>query len=253
MRILSLAFISTIILVGLSFRSVTKDKIESSNYFMPDTTILPKIDSNYAVKLLIPGKFKLDDIKFDATTMPWFALMKNGSFFSIQKHIPEQTKIIDSDKSEKWEIKEHDSLKTILMVSGVEMLEKEVIEMKLGNKTFNVGDRLELNYNGKKFVVTADGDEQKDKSTKKKYIANYRLYIAPLKKEKNRTLLVYHKRVDDVFPNIIFMGDLDNDKKPDLIMNNTVSANENHLTLFMTNNSPKGKMFKVMGVFNYSK
>jgi hypothetical protein len=64
--------------------------------------------------------------------------------------------------------------------------------------------------------------------------------------------LVYHKRVDDVFPSIVFMGDFDNDKKPDLIMNNTVSANENHLTLFMTNNSLNGKMYKVMGIFNYT-
>jgi len=252
MRILNLAFITIIILVGLSFRDARIERFESSHPLKPDTTILPKIDSNYAVKLLIPGKFKIEDIKFDASTMPWFALMKNGSYFFIQKHSPDQSKIVDSDKSEKWEIKEHDSLKTILMVSGVEMLEKEVVEMKLGNKVFNVGDLLELNYNGKKFVITADGEEKKDKITKKKYYKDYKLFIAPMKKESNKTLLVYHKRVDDVFPSIVFMGDFDNDNKPDLIMNNTVSAKENHLTLFMTNNSLKGKMYKVMGVFNYS-
>lgn len=251
MRLISLIMIIAVSICGWSFTRPEK-LFTNETLVAPDTLILPKVDSNYAVKLLIPGKFKMDDIKFDATTMPWFALMRNGTYFSIRKHVPEQSKIKDNDGLDKWEIKEHDSLKTILMVSGVEMLEKEVVEMKLGNKVFKVGDRLELNYNGKKFVITADGDEKKDKATKKIYYENYKLFIAPMKKENNRTLLVYHKRVDDVFPSIVFMGDFDNDKKPDLIMNNTVSSKENHLTLFMTNNSPKGKMYKVMGVFNYS-
>jgi hypothetical protein len=49
------------------------------------------------------------------------------------------------------------------------------------------------------------------------------------------------------------MGDLDNDKKPDLIINNTNSENENHITLYLSNNPPKGSLYKVMGVFNFKK
>lgn len=225
----------------------------TDSFFTPDTSILPRVDSNYVVKLLIPGEFQKKDLNYDANTYQWFALVGNGKTFSIRKFQPEMTAAKDANGADVWNVKGHDSLNTILMTSGVELLEKEVIEMKLGNKSFKVGDRLELNYNGKKFVMTADGDEKKDKATKKTYILNYRLYIAPMKKEENRTLLSYHKRVDDVFPKVVFMGDMDNDKKPDLILNNTNSATDNHLTLYLTNNSPKGSMYKVMGVFNYTK
>lgn len=255
MRILSYLLLITILVVAASFKKpeATTNLPLSTTFFIPDTSILPKVDSNYAVKLLIPGEFQKKDLNYDANTYQWFALVGNGKTFSIRKFQPEMTAAKDASGADVFTVKGHDSLNTILMTSGVELLEKEVIEMKLGNKSFKVGDRLELNYNGKKFVMTADGDERKDKKTKKNYIENYRLYIAPLKKEDNKTLLSYHKRVDDVFPKIIFMGDMDNDKKPDLILNNTNSATENHLTLFLTNNSPKGSMYKVMGVFNYSK
>ncbi len=96
MRSISLILIVAVSICGWSFRN-KGNEVKSLNTIAPDTLILPKVDSNYAVKLLIPGKFKIEDIKFDANTMPWYALMKNGSNFSIQKHSPEQSKIVDSD------------------------------------------------------------------------------------------------------------------------------------------------------------
>jgi hypothetical protein len=250
--------IKLILLLGIpfffmGFHSSESDLTVESDLISPDTIILPKTDSNYVVKVLKPGIYDLSDIEYDANTMHWFALVSNGVIFEIKKIQPEQKKIKDESGNEKWEVKGHDSLNTIMMFSGVELLEKEVIEMKLGNKSFKVGDRLELNYNGKKYVVMADGEEKKDKSTRKNYIEGYELYIAPQKKEKNRSLLLYHKRVDELYPKIIWMGDLDNDKKPDLIINNTNSENENHITLYLSNNPPKGRLYKVMGVFNFKK
>lgn len=253
MRSLYLIFSICVSASLMGFHSSEMNVRMDSDLLAPDTLILPKTDSNYTVKILKPGIYDIADINYDANTMHWFALLSNGVVFTIQKIQPEQKKIKDESGNEKWEIKGHDSLNTIMMFSGVEMLEKEVIEMKLGNKSFKAGDRLELNYNGKKLVIMADGEEKKDKSTKKKYIAGYELYIAPLKKEKKRSLLLYHKRVDDVLPKVIWMGDLDNDKKPDLIINNTNSENENHITLYLSNNPPKGSLYKVMGVFNFKK
>lgn len=229
----------------------SEEKISERNV-LPDTALYPKADSNYIVKLLVPGKFKLNEINYDANTMEWYGLVSNGVGYSIEKFQPEHIKMMDQNGGEIHSIKGHDSLNTILLMSGVELLEKDVNKMQIGRTTLGAGDRLELNYNGKKVVFTVDGEIKKDKATKKQYISNYKLYIAPLKKEKSKTLLLQHKRVDDVFPEFVFMGDMDNDKFPDLIINNKIKREENHYVLYLSHNSPKGFMYRVMGMFNFT-
>lgn len=218
----------------------------------PDTLILPKPDSNYVVKILAIGLFPIDAINYDANTMEWYALFGSGDYFWIKKIRAGQTKVKDSITNiEKWEITGHDSLPTVLMTCGVELIEKFVYPMKLNHKTFNPGDRLEFNYNGKKFVIFAEADEVKDKKTKEKVLVNYKLYMAPLKKEKQAQLIAYHKKIEGQLPIFLFMGDMDNDKKPDFILNNTCNKTENHIMLYLSNNPPKGSFYKVMGSFNY--
>lgn len=249
----TLYFLLAILVFSAFGKAVSgSDEVKSERNVLPDTTFYPKTDSNYIVKLLVPGKFKLNELNFDANTMEWYGLVNNGDYYWIKKFQPNHGKIKDTDGTDKHEVIGHDSLKTVMMMSGVELIEKEVMKMKIGRTTLGAGDRLELNYNGKKVVFTVDGEIEKDKSTKKQYISNYKLYIAPLKKEKNRTLLLQHKRVDDVFPEFIFMGDMDNDKFPDLIVNNKIKKGENHYVLYLSHNSPKGFMYRVMGMFNYT-
>ncbi len=220
----------------------------------PNNIIYPNVDSTYLVKILRPGNFAKSHINYDANTMEWFALVSNGVKYEVREMKVDMKEIKD-DNGAKFQISGSDSLNNILFMSGVELIPKEVEEMKLGRRELAPGDRLELDYNKKKYVLTAEGQESKLRVAQGKpaqiVIEDYKIYIAEGSKEKNKTLLVHLKRLGEFTPKLLFMGDMDNDKKPDLIMETQERKGKYYYALFLSNHPKKGSMYKLESVFGY--
>lgn len=250
MKTLSILLFSVSLTLGFAmYRSSQLDRLPD-----PNNILYPNVDSTYLVKILRPGEFNPSYINYDANTMEWYVLVNNGVTYFI-KQAKEIVSKGEGDDEGKLVVRGPDSLNSILFMSGVEMVPKEVEEMKLGRKDLGPGDRLEIEYLKKRYVISVEGTEAKERTQQGQaatiVIKDYKIYIGEGTKEKNKTLLIHLNKLGDFKPKIVFMGDMDNDKKPDLIMQAQDQFGKNYFTLFLSNHPKKGSMYKLESVFGY--
>lgn len=249
MKTLSILFFSISLTIGFTMYRTTVNQLPD-----PNNILYPNVDSTYLVKILRPGEFRKSYVNYDANTMEWYALVSNGVNYFVREVKVDMTEVKGENEG-KYIIKGPDSLNNILFMSGVELIPKDVEEMKLGRKELGHGDRLEISYMKKKYVITAEGTEAKERTQQGKaaeiVIKDYKIYIGEGTKEKNKTLLVHLNKLGEFKPKLLFMGDLDNDKKPDLIMEIQDENGKTYYTLFLSNHPKKGSMYKLESVFGY--
>ena len=94
---------------------------------------------------------------------------------------------------------------------------------------------FDFTYNGVKYKLKTEGEE--DNSNTK----NYKLYICS-KRCKKEQVLVDHEFVDDAYIEILFIGDLDGDSKPDIILNAPTNYENRYIMLFLSSTRRKGEL-----------
>ena len=94
---------------------------------------------------------------------------------------------------------------------------------------------FDFTYNGDKYKLKTEGEEDNG-DTK-----NYKLYICS-KQCKKEQVLVNNELVDDAYIEILFIGDLDGDSKPDIILNAPTNYENRYIMLFLSSTRRKGEL-----------
>lgn len=99
------------------------------------------------------------------------------------------------------------------------------------------------------YTLYATGNRKYDIVAKDYVITNYRLFIkAVINGKLFDQMLASAPSFDDALTQILFVGDIDGDKVPDLILDTTTDYNVEQPTLYLSKPATNGNLLKVMGL-----
>lgn len=94
---------------------------------------------------------------------------------------------------------------------------------------------VDFTYNGVAYRLKTEGEDD-DGDTK-----NYQLHTGR-KGDKKEQVLVNHALVESACIEILFIGDLDGDSKPDIILNARTNFENRYIMLFLSSTREKGEL-----------
>ncbi|UOE51554.1 hypothetical protein MTO98_10735 [Mucilaginibacter sp. SMC90] len=139
---------------------------------------------------------------------------------------------------------------TLLLFSGitgitnrpVEQIDVKVTELFPGRST-------RFTNNNITYTLYATGNRKYDIVAKDYVVTNYRLFIkAVINGKLFDQMLASAPSFDDAQTQILFVGDIDGDKVPDLILDTTPEYNVKQPTLYLSKPATNGNLLKVMGL-----
>lgn len=233
--------------------SVSPQEIETDkDTILYDTIVIPdRNESLYTVKVLPTGTFHGDEVWTGADAEKWMGLFKGNDGFYIAKTDIGTRRVHDvvlDDANEKtgWEITATVKDTAILLISNWNYItEKAIISVNPEKSILLPGEKIDFTFNEKQYTLYAEGKAYKRDSETVYY--NYKLYITANKSEKG-TLLAALPSLDDNTPEILFIGDLDGDNLPDLILDTSGHYNASSPTLFLSKPAGSGKLLKAVAI-----
>lgn len=208
------------------------------------------------IYLLHPGQFHGDEVVENAEKMEWYGLFVNekGSYIEKTKIESEAVfdVILDTDslvKSGKLiTIKNNDQC--ITLISGLKLKEGYVTSVKFEKYYLNPGESMEFNMHNKNYVLEASGIKSDTAFQEWRDITDYKLIFRVKEDALKNQLLMSESYLNGNIAGFIWIGDLDNDKKPDLIMNLSNHYNRGNTTLLLSDKSEKNDLVKKIAELN---
>ncbi len=192
------------------------------------------------VRILTAGTFHSDEVWEGADKENWYGLFPGEQGFSIRKTKIITTRVADGlfddvEKGEKtgWEVETESSEWPVLLITGLDLAETQTTHADIPS-TIYPGDTVNFTYEGIPYRIFATGEAlTTDRGVTS--VTNYHLYISRTLEEKTTVaLLVIHHAFDDAMTSIIWAGDIDGDKKLDLIIELSNHYNVTAPTLFLS-------------------
>ncbi len=201
------------------------------------------------------GLFHSDEVPLNARQLKWFGLFcKNGKTYYLDTALIDIQKVkdemVDEDGQQTgWQVKAKHTDSCLLLISGVENLSKHPItKLSLGKEVLLPGDEQVFAYNGIKYTLYATGDKKTTQSDGFVQLTNYRMF---LKSEANGqvTNQILTANGNTEYGHLIkFVGDIDGDELPDLIIDTSGKENVGKTTLYLSKPASKGTLLKAIGM-----
>ncbi len=143
----------------------------------------------------------------------------------------------------------------LLLIKGLTPNNARIKSVSLAKESVFAGGQLDFSYNQKNYVLRATGkvaqsESGNDFSDSWDHVTNYELYLFD-PETKTEQLLVQIPRFKDTQANLLFVGDLDEDGKPDFLIETSTDYEEKRVELFLSSVAEKGKLIKRVGVSEY--
>jgi hypothetical protein len=208
------------------------------------------VDTNNLVDILQIGDlFHSKEVMEDAENKEWV-----GLFFNTEKVYVKETKIkttrvedpIVDENGQKtgWKVESLSKDSCYLVFSKSKFLVNNDLVFYRTNKelkpkdivTFNLED---IDY---KIIVTAKNMDKKENEMHVDYA------ISIVSNQDNLAQKIHFKEGEiDQYAQLLWIGDLDNDKKPDFIFDISNKSNVSEIAVFLSSKAGKGKIVKLFG------
>lgn len=220
---------------------------------------IPKIEFikgyNYVAKILTTGQFHEDEVWKNAKNGKWYGIFENKSGFYLNETRLKIRKVKDQigdegNKKTAWEVKTNNADKSLILLQGLDFLENhKITQIKLEKQEMNPGEVLNFNFLGVDYKIIATADETPHEDYPEMIIiTNYKLTIVSTKDGVERSeILVAKDRFSEAMIDIEFAGDIDDDGKLDLIINNSNHYNVSEPTLYLSKPAKDDQLLKLMG------
>ena len=146
---------------------------------------------------------------------------------------------------------------SLILVKGIIPQHEEISSIPVKKYHVWVGEKSEFSFNGKTYVFRGDGitiqegmawtDE--DLPGRWDKVENYKLYLSEQGKEEQ--LIVAIPSFNDTFVQILWIGDLDEDGKPDFILDISRDYEEKAVLLFLSSKAEKGEIVRAVASSSY--
>jgi len=211
----------------------------------------PVNDSLNPVRILTQGTFHDDEVRKHDSKLNWMGLFKGESGYYLA---PSKIKIsrvrdemTDDEQGPKtgWEVKTGKKDSSILLMANIVFLTSRLITPLISPDTLLLpGDTLHINLKGIVYKLYATGKLRADKSIQGKY----EIFMDARINNTSYHQLIEAKHQPEGESTIYFIGDIDGDGIPDLIMETANHENIEAPTLYLSKPAVKGQLLKLMGM-----
>lgn len=148
---------------------------------------------------------------------------------------------------------------SILMIKGLSPKSNKIRSVKLNKERVWVGEKFTFTFNSQSYTLTGEGTTIKhdstylnggDKLDRWNTVKDYKLSLAALGASDSQ-LLIRIANFDDTFVKILWIGDLDEDNKPDLIVNTSPNYEMNRIELFLSSGAKDGELVRLADTSEY--
>lgn len=136
--------------------------------------------------------------------------------------------------------------KTILFIKYPDLKSGEITAVKLKKYKIWPGEKMSFKYNGVSYQLRAKGDVissykvQTDTGEELfREVKNYKLYISA--ENIPESLFLTEESFNDTFTELLFIGDIDRDGKPDIVVRSNRNYEEERAILFLSTEAGKGR------------
>lgn len=238
---------------------LNKKSLDSISKIPIDKVLYPK-NEGLPLYVLTTGIFHEDETSSGMQDKGWFGVFKDRGKYYITEttlNIRKAFDIIadeeenDSSKWTGWEVKTSHIDTSLVLIGGPSCLSShEINHIRLDKDFIGANEKISFLYNNKSYTLSAIAEKVPSKhSTEEIYIHNYQLR---LKGYKNGTeidqLLAFASYLDDAVFRILFIGDIDDDGFPDLILDTTNHYNLFRPTVYLSSFADKEQLVRVVAI-----
>ncbi len=183
------------------------------------------------IQLFYAGKMHREEVK-DKNTEEWYGLYELPGGFSLVKSKISITKLTETDALYDAEVKVDQNSLPRFLVKGSEKFSNGYVKaVYSGQLSLEPGQRLNIIWNGISYNIVAKGKSDGE------LITNYEIGI--YKDQEYQRILLRPQASLDGIPLVSWIGDIDRDDKPDLLLDLRDHYNVSEETLFLSSYSTK--------------
>lgn len=212
------------------------------------------------VKILLAGSFHKREVWQSAEQKKWMALtFEKGEYRLVPANISVQPvfdPIADQDSLHiSGRAVTSDRENTILLITGLQGHKAGVIDTVAFTEDIILPDkRLPLKFKNKTYELTAFGDSATAEGAGQPALQNYGWKITGSKNNRKLTqVLAEDAEFESAIYVLLWAGDLDNDGIPDLLADLSNHYSKSKITIFLSRNAPKGKLYQQTTAFEFLK
>lgn len=222
---------------------------DSVAYYPSDSVSYPaRILSGY-------DSFHGGEVDLDWGKYHWKGLFKSADGYYVANTgliIKKAHDDMFDDKGQTTGVEVNKSVKdsVLILFSGItDIINRPVEQINVKATELLPGQSTRFKNNNITYTLYATGSRKYDIATKDYVITNYRLFIKTVINGRLfDQMLASGPRFDDALTQILFVGDIDGDKVPDLILDTTDNYNVEQPTLYLSRSATNGNLLTVMGL-----
>ncbi len=228
----------------------------------PDTLLLPLI-YNEGIEIQLTGLYRMEEPSdYDFLLEEgWMELYQDTTThdFHLIKANPKAAKEYDAclDDSSTY-LTSLNAIDPLIFIKGINNPQSEIKSVKLKQDMVWCGSSLDFEFNNQKYTLEAEGyvleendvyeDEETGKISKWENVVNYRLRLkSTIGNKLQEQLLVAIPSSNDTNVKILFIGDLDNDGKPDFVFDVSRDYEEKAVVLMLSTKAKQGEFVRGVG------
>lgn len=225
---------------------------------MPITTAKHDAEFYESTKnLLFPGIFHHNEIWEGFVNQTWFGLYKRDSGYTLELVAPSLKSVVDIVSDEEgdttgWDVSVPDADRWIVLISDTSLKAQTVTWLPMKHKTLWPKDTVRFTFSNVVYELIAKGQRYPDVADAEYYDAkNYEMVFrqVDLPNEKEQVLF-NHIGLNDASIQVRWIGGLNNDGRPDLLIETSGHYNMSLPTLFLSGGAEGKDLLKMFGKFN---
>jgi hypothetical protein len=213
-------------------------------------------DTTYPARILTAGGvFHEDEVDPHSFKYKWMGIFKTDSGYYIgptKITLTRENDAVLDEAGQKtgWVVSPSVKDTTVLLISGLDDLRSRPIRSIPFKKEYILpGEQEDFICNDVKYTLYATGTNKSTSLKREPYnVSNYKLFIkAVINGHAYNQMILSIAMFDDVISTLTFIGDIDGDGRPDLIMDTTNDYNMERATLYLSKPAETGQLLKVVG------
>ena len=238
--------------------------IEQSDEVELDTLLIPqfpeKSDIKTDVQILLPAGYRgtePSDFK-SMLSKEWYDFYQDSI---TKKYFLKKAEIVigkyydDCLQDSTTDIGSHRN--SLILIKGINPQKEEIPSIPIKKCRIWVGETNAFSFNEKTYIFRGDGVTIKTDSTifdggkleRWDEVKNYKLFLS--EQGKDEQIIVAIPSFNNSFVKILWIGDLDEDGKPDFILDTSRDYEEKTVLLFLSSKAKEGEIVKIVASSSY--